>query len=145
MGRTRYHLEDVFESTSSIHKLFLDFKHETHYNTLEVEADDKIFACLLRALGRRKGYNPKHVSNMYKVFLDKNYDSSLPFNVGIQTHEALIEIFVGVGLMDNAFDVFENMGRHCDAEEYQAIFSRMTKWMNRNHSYLKIAPWSMLE
>eukprot|EP00944_MAST-04C_sp_MAST-4C-sp1_P012844 g12844.t1 len=66
MGRTTYHLEDVFESTSSIHRLFLDFKHETHYNTLGVEADDTIFACLLRALGRRKGYNPKHVSNMYK-------------------------------------------------------------------------------
>ena len=136
MGRTRYHLEDVFESTSSIHKLFLDFKHETHYNTLEVEADDKIFACLLRALGRRKGTIPSMFPTCTKCFLTRIMIVPCRLMLEYRPTTALIEIFVGVGLMDNAFDVFENMGRHCDAEEYQVIFS-MTKWMNRNHYYLK--------
>eukprot|EP00943_MAST-04B_sp_MAST-4B-sp1_P008602 g8602.t1 len=133
ISKVHRNLNTIFESPASIHQFLIDFKEN---NIENVEVDDPMFSLLLSALGKYNKYNPKHVANMYRVFLDKHYDSSLPYTVGIRSYEKMIKIFIKIGFVDRALDLFDNIETYLKIKPDAILFNKVASWITGNRDFL---------
>ena len=129
-------LNHILESRSSIHQLFIDFKEDIAYNESNIQANDEMFAELINEVKKFKTFNATHVTNLYNVFLEKLYNNDLPYDIGIKSFTAMIEVLVRIGLIDHAFYLFEHMETYLKVKPDEELFIQMTEWLVLNDIFL---------